>query len=221
MSNQRIVFKKEGKAKYISHLDLMRTMQRAFIRAGVTVKHTEGFNPHPYMVFALPLSVGAESECEMMDFTLIGEDVTIENLPMHINRALPEGIMITEAYNTERRFKEIVWLKVEGTLWYDTGLPEGAAEKLSSFFASEKIVMSKKTKSGISDSDIKPCINAIDFKAADGKRISVETVLTAQNPSLNPEHLVGALRQLRPDIAPDFAEFRRKAVYDKDMKIFR
>ena len=221
MSDQRIIFKKAGKAKYISHLDLVRTMQRAFIRAGITIKHTEGFNPHPYMVFALPLSVGAQSECEMMDFVLKGDNVKIENVPERINCTLPEGIKVTGAYDNERKFKEIAWLEVEGTFWYDTGLKEDAAETLAAFFASKEIVISKKTKGGVSDSDIKPCIHAITFNAKDGKIISVKAVLTAQNPSLNPEHLVGALRQLRPDIAPDFAEFRRKAVYDKDMKIFR
>ena len=50
MSDQRILFVKEGTAKYISHLDLMHTMERAFLRAGITIRHTAGFHPHPYAV---------------------------------------------------------------------------------------------------------------------------------------------------------------------------
>ena len=63
MSDQRIQFIKTGRARYISHLDLMRTFQRAFLRAGLHVKHTEGFNPHAYVSIALPLSVGFSSHC--------------------------------------------------------------------------------------------------------------------------------------------------------------
>ena len=66
----RIWFAKEGKVKYISHLDVMRCMSRAVRRARLPLWYTEGFNPHPQLVFALPLSVGMASECELLDFKL-------------------------------------------------------------------------------------------------------------------------------------------------------
>ena len=59
----RLLFSKTGRAKYISHLDLMRTFQRAFARAKIAIKHTEGFHPHPFVSIALPLSVGYSSQC--------------------------------------------------------------------------------------------------------------------------------------------------------------
>ena len=68
----RLLFSKTGRAKYISHLDLMRTFQRAFSRAGIQIKHTEGFNPHPFVSIALPLSVGYSSQCEILEFGLVG-----------------------------------------------------------------------------------------------------------------------------------------------------
>ena len=58
----RLLFSKTGRAKYISHLDLMRTFQRAFFRSGIQIRHTEGFNPHPFVSIALPLSVGYSSQ---------------------------------------------------------------------------------------------------------------------------------------------------------------
>ena len=64
----RLLFEKTGDAVYISHLDLMRTMTRAFLRAGCRLKYSEGFNPHPNISIALPLSVGCEILCELMDF---------------------------------------------------------------------------------------------------------------------------------------------------------
>ena len=59
----RLLFSKAGTARYISHLDLMRTFQRAFARAGISIKHTEGFHPHPFVSIPLPLSVGFSSQC--------------------------------------------------------------------------------------------------------------------------------------------------------------
>ena len=67
----RLLFAKTGRARYISHLDLMRTFQRAFARAGIPIKHTEGFHPHPFVSIALPLSVGYSSECEILEFGLL------------------------------------------------------------------------------------------------------------------------------------------------------
>lgn len=65
--NLRVRFHKTGRAQYISHLDLGRTMRTAINRAEIPVKYSEGFNPHPKMSFALTLSVGTESVCEFME----------------------------------------------------------------------------------------------------------------------------------------------------------
>ena len=80
MDKLRLRFEKTGRAVYISHLDLMHTMQRVFSRAGFELKYSEGFNPHPQISIALPLSVGTASECEIMDFRL-REDVDLAALP--------------------------------------------------------------------------------------------------------------------------------------------
>ena len=64
----RALFEKTGNARYISHLDLMRVFQRAFKRAGLPLTHTQGFNPRPSVSIALPLSLGVESRCELLDF---------------------------------------------------------------------------------------------------------------------------------------------------------
>ena len=66
----RALFEKVGTARFISHLDLMRLFQRAFKRAGLPLTHTQGFNPRPSVSIALPLSLGAESYCELLDFDL-------------------------------------------------------------------------------------------------------------------------------------------------------
>lgn len=67
MPKHRLAFSKADTAKFISHLDLMRTFQRSFLRAGIAIKHTEGFNPHAFVSIPLPLSVGFSSGCEVLE----------------------------------------------------------------------------------------------------------------------------------------------------------
>ena len=220
MPEQRLLFEKTGRAIYISHLDLMRTFQRIFARAGVTVKHSEGFNPRPKISRALPLSLGQESVCEILDFCLVSGSA-LEELPDKLNAVSPEGIRIIKAYNAVRKPKEIYWVKILGQMEYDSGAPEDIEKKLNDFFAQKSIVIKKKSKSGISDFDIVPCINSVRFEKTSHKTVTVNAVITAQNPALNPENLMAALRQLSPELAPDFTKFRRIEVFDKDGEIFR
>ena len=81
MRKMRVMYKKTGRAVYISHLDIMRTFQRALKRADIDVKHTEGFNPHPYISIALPLSLGYSGECEFLDMVVLDDMPCKEILP--------------------------------------------------------------------------------------------------------------------------------------------
>ena len=111
MDKMRLRFEKTGRAIYISHLDMMRTMQRVFARAGLELKYSEGFNPHPQISIALPLSVGTGSLCEIMDFRLTS-DTELETLPERMNAVMPEGIRIIEAYEPQRKASELKWLAI-------------------------------------------------------------------------------------------------------------
>lgn len=215
----RLRFAKEGRAVYISHLDLMRTMQRAFQRAGYALKYSEGFNPHPILSILLPLSVGVESVCELMDFQL-SCDADLAEMPDRLTEAMPEGIRFLEAYPGGQKVKELKWLRVSGVLEYDAADPAAMRDGLQAFFAEKSIVIRKKTKRGEGESDIAPAIRSIGFTAEEGQ-VRLSAVISAQDPTLNPDHLVAALSQRAPELAPDFAEFRRMEVYDAGMKFFR
>ncbi len=93
MRSVRLNFSKTGRAIYISHLDVNRMMTRAVRRAQLPMWYTEGFNPHPYIAFALPLSLGQESDCEYMDIRIEG-DMTNDEIMNRLNSTLPEGIKI-------------------------------------------------------------------------------------------------------------------------------
>ena len=209
--------KKEGLSKYISHLDLMRTIRRAFVRAEIPLRHSEGFNPHPVMAFALPLSVFHESECELLDFEPM---VTIDKDALkRLCSSLPEGLEVLELYDAGRKYGQIRWLRVLCTLRYDAGAPAGAVATLDKHFSTGPLIIHKRTKRGEADMDILPMIHSISF-AATADTIAVTAVIAAQNPTLNPTGIVDAISQL-DGFAPDFAEYRRLEVFDEEFKVFR
>lgn len=215
----RLRFSKTGRAVYISHLDLMRTMQRAFQRSDIGLKYSEGFNPHAQMSIALPLSVGTGSLCEVMDFKL-REYISPSEIVFRLNRSLPEGIEALEVYEWENKAKNIKWLDIDSVFEYDSRQGEEVIPGLMEFFSRESLVIEKKTKSGMGMSDIAPAIRSILFDTCGGG-VSVKAVISAQEPTLNPEHLITALKQLAPELAPDFAAFTRTQIYDAQMNIFR
>jgi len=216
----RLLFEKKGNAVYISHLDLMRTFQRAFLRAGLRVKHTEGFNPHVYLSIALPLSIGAESDCELLDFELLS-GASLDAVPERINACLPAGIRVLQCYEAARKLKEIAWLDIAGTFAYNGSVTEALLDALRLFFAQESIVISKRSKKGMREFDVAPCIEGIAFRREADNEIGVSLLASAQDPALNPELLVDALRQLKPELVPDFAKFRRLRVLDGQLQAFR
>ena len=219
MDKLRLRFKKTGRAVYISHLDLMQTMQRAFSRAGYELKYSEGFNPHPQISIALPLSVGTASLCELMDFKL-RDEAELSPLPARLSAALPEGLEVTDCYEPTRKAALLKYLRVSGLFEYDVRDVEEMAQALRSFYSAGEIVIAKKTKRGMGETDIKASIREISFEVKD-RAVELEAVISAQEPTLNPELLWDALRQLAPDIAPDFAKFTRLETYDENMEIFR
>lgn len=215
----RLRFAKKDRSVYISHLDLMRTMQRAFLRAGYSLKYSEGFNPHPVISILLPLGVGVSSECELMDFQLM-EDADLAVMPELLSKAMPEGITVLGVDKAIGKVKDLKWLRICGRLEYDQRDVETMLEQLREFFSREQIVITKKTKRGFGESDIAPAIREISFSAGENC-VELSAVISAQEPTLNPEHLVSALRQLLPECAPDFAEFTRLEVYTEKMEVFR
>ena len=219
MDKLRMRFEKTGRAVWISHLDLMATMQRAFSRADYRLKYSEGFNPHPLISILLPLSVGTGSVCELMDFRL-QEDSDLLYLPVRLTAKLPEGITVTEVYEAERKSAQLKWLRVEGQFLYDERDPAAMCEGVRRFFDAETIVIEKKTKRGIGETDIRPAIRELTF-FPDEKAVRVKGVISAQEPTLNPDLLSRALTQLQPELAPDFARFTRIETYDSQMQIFR
>ena len=144
----RLLFEKTDTAVWMSHLDLMRVFQRSFKRAGLPLTHTKGFNPRPSVSIALPLSVGVESQCELLDFDLEGDPVPEEEILRRLNACLVPGVKGLACYQGGRKLRDLALLQCRLTLEYDRGIPQGAMDAISDLFSRESLVVSKKGKNG-------------------------------------------------------------------------
>ena len=218
----RILFEKKGNAVWISHLDLMRLFQRAFKRAGLPLTHTQGFNPRPSVSIALPLSVGVESNCELLDFDLDGDKVANRIVRGKLNDYLLPGIRVIKVYDNGQKIKNLALLDTVVTLEYDEGVPEGAISKLQDFFAQDEVLVEKKTKTnGIQDQNIIPMIKSLEIVQADQNTVLLNARVCCQNPTLNPMQLHGAIIRHLPELTPSFAKCARLELYDHEGNIFR
>lgn len=192
----RIRFEKTGALQYISHLDLHRTFCRLLVRKGVPVWYSEGFTPHPRLVFATPLSVGAQSLCEYMDVFVIGTAETVDTdvLRWKLRETDIDGLVVTDVYLPQTKFSAIT--DSEYTIRIRTAAADAAlAEACNKALQANPLVVLKRTKSGEKDVDIAPQIKSASV-LLDGDELVVKARLCADSSNfLNPEYLVKVLRR--------------------------
>ena len=217
----RLLFEKTGNAIWMSHLDLMRVFQRAFKRAGLHLKHTQGFNPRPSVSIALPLSVGVESQCELLDFDLEGDTVTNKDILARLNDALVSGVRVLEVYDSGRKLRDLSLLHCQITLEYDQGIPQDAVAQINTLFAADTLCVPKKTKNGLQDQDIIPMIKRIEIGALSNNELCMDAVICCQNPTLNPAQIVSAISVHLPAMKPDFSVCKRIDIMDANGEKFR
>lgn len=176
MSNIRAKFIRGEETKYISHLDLMLFFERALRRAHISIAYSQGFNPHPHMVFGLPLSVGVTSEAEYADFE-ITDDMEPEEFIRVFNKELPESVQITDAkvkYTKDNIMASIVMASYDVLVSTEMNMGINVLEKkVKDFLESPTIIAKKEGKKGIKDIDIKPMIHKLEAKVL-GETIEIK-----------------------------------------------
>lgn len=217
----RALFEKTGNAAYISHLDLMRLFQRGFKRASLALTHTKGFNPRPSVSIALPLSLGVESHCELLDFDLEGEPVSCSEIKERLNRTLTEGIRILDVYEAGSKLKELAFLSCNIVLEYDSGIPLDADYQIEELFHQSEIIVEKKSKNGITEQNISSMIQRLSVEKLSNEELCIEAVICCQNPSLNPLQIVTAIAKYLPHLSPDFSRISRTEIFNTKNEIFR
>ena len=181
MIDVRVFYKKYGRAIYISHLDLNRLMQRALARAKLPVWFTQGFNPHLYLTFPLPLSLGVTGLCETMDFRLTKE-LSFNEVKTVLNKVLPEGIKILRVSSPVNKPEAIAKSGYE-ILLNAEGLDK---QKMETHLNSREIMVDKKTKKGIKTIDIKPFLFMFSCKDEENDiKVSLTLPAGGQN-NINP-----------------------------------
>lgn len=145
MNKIRVQFTKVGRVSYMSHLDLNRFMQRALRRSNLPIKYTEGFNPHAYLTFALPLSLGFESKVETMDFKLT-EDISPEIVKDRLNAVLPEGLKVISAAAPIHSNTDIVASEYTVRIKSQSLSPSEIENKFDVFYSQNEIVAEKFNK---------------------------------------------------------------------------
>lgn len=223
MPDQRILFSKSGTAKYISHLDLMHTMERAFLRAGITIRHTAGFHPHPYVSIPLPLPLGFSSQCELMEFGL-EDGCTMEELPQKMNQVLPAGIVIHVCYESGLPFRALSFVRYDISLEFDGNLAQAAGEAFQELVSRDHFIVqkrSKKAKRGFTEVDLIPLIEGVETVQAQGDTLSLTLLLQAQNPGLSPSVLLQGFQTAYPSFVPVYSSCHRREILDQEKNVYR
>lgn len=193
MLRLRATFKKTGRAKYISHLDLNRCMLRIFRRSKLPVWYTEGFNPHPYYSFALALSLGFESDCEIMDFNITDDNMPLSVIKDRLNEVMPEGMGIVDIAPQKNKITVIAKAEYEFDLKADD--VQGVYDAVEKLLVTDEILIEKKTKKGIKTVDLKPDTEIVSLEKAEGAVHMVMRLPAGTKTNYNPTLFVEALRK--------------------------
>lgn len=195
MPNYIVQYEKTGNAKYISHLDFLRTFNRVLRRSKIEIAYSQGFNPHPLLSFALPLSVGVTSECEILEMTLTKERSREEIITM-LNRVMPEGIRVLNAYPSEGKFAK----HIRYATYVVHAMPHPGKQAIDALLKMPEILMDKKTKSGIKECDIRPDIKEILWTP---EHITM-TISAGSQANLKPDLVMQALSRYTDYNVDDF-----------------
>ena len=221
MREVRLRFSKTGRLKYISHLDINRAMSRALKRAQIPLWYTEGFNPHPYMSFSLPLSLGVESLCESVDLRIIG-DITNDEIKNRLNNVLPQDIKIVDVYDDFRDNSEIVYSDYVYKFEFKDN--EAAFEKIKNVLSSDEIIALKKGKQGrkrvMKETNIKSFIDKYSISIRNDVIVLNIRLLAGPEKNLNPSLLFDTIIRLL-DMDFEWKSIARISLLDKDYKEFR
>jgi len=207
----RFRYEKTPEVRYVSHLDFVRVLNRTVRRSGLPITYTEGFNPHPVMMVAMPLSVGVTSEDEYIDIDFdekVDEDETLKRF----NDAFGGGFVAVAAKCLreddlslkkldEARYRVIV--EQEGT-----DIPD-----IEAFLSRERIVVSKKSKSTTKDVDIKNDIKSLEIVKTEGNYIVFDIAVPAGNEyNLKPELVIHAMDKYLDSFNVKFVMVHRTAL---------
>ena len=209
----RVKFSKTGSLKFISHLDLNRTVKSAFLRSKLPIWYTKGFNPHPKTVFSVPLSVGTASLCEFMDFK-ITEEVSGDVICATLNSVFPEGLRALEAYEPTSKFHDIGWADYE--IRMEISDAKSRVEDVKNAL-NEPIMIEKTTKIGTRTLDVSEYVKILSVTEEAGLLVLRVKLCCDDMNFVNPKYIIDFLSRKTgvPGELDDYSVCRA-AVYRED-----
>lgn len=221
MREVRLVFSKTDRCKYISHLDINRCMSRALARAKIPLWFTEGFNPHPYMSFSLPLSLGVESLCESVDLR-ITDDTSNDEIKNRMNEMLPTGIRIVDVLDDFRDCSEIAFSDYVYKFQFCDN--EAALERINAVLSSSEIMAEKKAKKGkrriVKETNLKPYIDKYSISIRNDEIVLNIRLAAGPERNLNPTLLFDIIIKLI-DMDFEWRSIARISLLDKNYVMFK
>lgn len=222
----RFKFRKVGNLQFISHLDLQKAMAKVLVRAKAPLWYSKGFNPHPKLIFALPLSVGAQSECEYLDVRVERAIPPLE-LMKHINAELTEELRFLDAYYAQTKLEDIYWAEYDFEIVTE-GADENLAREIEKILTAQQVIILKKAKDKyknifFKEQDIAPYIRDVSVGFEDGAvkiNVKLSASINQTHPHINPETIVTMLKDklgiLSGDVTREQYDIIRTRIYFED-----
>ena len=173
---KRLFFNKYEEMKYISHLDLLRFMDRILRKSGIPVKYSQGFHPRPKISLGNPISLGTDAFNEAMDIEL-REDMTNEELFKRLNNKCVIGFEFTKVMDIDGKtsiaeeYKEMKF-EIQG--------PGSSIEKIENLLGQDEIILTKEKKGKIESKDLKPRIKNYEI---DKEKNKITMILENMSPN--------------------------------------
>ena len=218
MSNYVLKYKRGEEVKYISHLDFIRFIQRVIRRAGLSMSFSQGFNPHPLMTVAMPLSVGVTADGELMKIGF-EEDYDEDKLKKCINDAFPKGFEIVNVKKVVG--KEIDFAKLDKAKYIcRCELKNCSAPDIKAFLDNKELKVMEKSKSGIKEADIRPHIHSLSMKDEKNGEIVLQMCVDAGNLyNLKPDTVIEAMKKYIDGFDVEFYNVHRRALLAGDREL--
>ena len=215
MSNYILKYSRDDRVKYISHLDFVRLFHRTIRRTGMNFMFSQGFNPHPIMTVAQPLSVGVTSDCEYMKVGFDGE-YSEQEIVDTINGAFPPGYKILAAKRIEG--KEIDLTKLNRAVYTVEIEYEGKAD-VDTLLANKELKVMKKSKSGVKESDIRPYIYSIEKISDDNGILTLKMCIAVGSVyNLKPQSVIDAMEKYCDNFKSGFVSVHRNSMTFDDVE---
>lgn len=216
-----IKYTKEADIKFISHLDLLRTIQRSIRRSGLPIHYSKGFNPHMATAIAQPLSVGVYSDGEYMDAEF-DEEVEISEMLQKLNENSARGVkflnaaLIPEPEQNEKKFPQAMAL-IDGARYIikiKYSNLDNFEKEMETLMNTEEWTMIKRSKRTEKEVDIRPMVKEIKYWTKDDSAVFNILISAGSREHLSADLFVDLIKKHTTNILEDeFVDIKREEMY--------